>query len=41
MSTAEKIPTAEEDSSPVSLCRCYEKVFTSYTFVFDGRLETN
>ena len=41
MSTAEQVPTAEEDSSPVLLCRFYEKVLTSYTFVFDGRLETN
>ena len=41
MSTAEQVPTAEEDSSPVWLCRCYEKVFTPSTFVFDGGLETN
>ena len=40
MFTKEQVLTVDEDSSPLSLSHCYEKVFTPSTFFFDDGLET-
>jgi hypothetical protein len=40
MVTKEQVLTVYEDSVPLSLSQCHEKVFTPSTFCFDGGLET-